>query len=119
MWPSFPPEQYCAAARELLQGELEVRQQIASQVRGDAPIDGLSIEYAIRELGQVVKIRNPDRYAGWANVIDEKLDGESKRLVYGWLQDFLLDRPQRSVWIRAYYRAQRKRERERKRRLPR
>ncbi len=107
------PEEYCEAAKELLENELHDRKYLASQLRGEEPIDGLSIEYALREIGKVLKMPNPDHYAGCATTIGHTLDEKSKQLVYGWLEDFLLNRPRRSIWNRAYGRAQRKKDRER------
>jgi hypothetical protein len=113
MWPGITPREYCDAAQELLENELYVRRLVASQLRGEEPIEGLTIEYALRELGRILKLPNPDYYAHWATTIDHTLDEESKRLVYGWLENFLSNRPQRSIWQRAYYRAQRRKNRER------
>jgi hypothetical protein len=108
------PQDYFGQAKSMLETELHNRKHLEAQLHGDEPIDGLAIEYALIELGRVVKIPHPDHYHAWATPIDHTLGTEEKQMVYGWLQDFLMNRPRPSIWIRAYHAAMRHRERARR-----
>lgn len=107
-------QDYFDQAKSMLEVELHNRSQLEAQVHGDGPIDGLAIEHALRDLGRVVKIPHPDHYVGWATTIDHALGRREKQMVYGWLQDFLMNRPRASIWVRAYHAAMRHRERARR-----
>ncbi|MHB8390674.1 MAG: hypothetical protein ACYDA1_00050 [Vulcanimicrobiaceae bacterium] len=109
------PVEYLDAAKALLETELQSRKHLERQLRGDEPIDGLSIEYALIALGKIVKTRNPDHYHGWATTIDHTLGQAERRLVFGWLQDFVRNRHRISVWIRAYRHATQRRDYARRR----
>jgi hypothetical protein len=107
---TFSAQEYYDQAKSMLEIELHNRKHLETQLHGDEPIDGLAIEHALRDLSQVVKSGEPDRYFGWASTIDHALDREGKQIVYGWLQDFLMNRHRVSIWIRAYHAAMRRKD---------
>jgi hypothetical protein len=107
-------QDYYDQAKSMLETELHNRKHLEAQVHGDEPIDGLAIEHALRDLARVVKIPHPDHYVAWATPIDHTLGRREKQMVYGWFQDFLMNRPRASIWIRAYHAAMRHKERARR-----
>ena len=102
--------EYYDTAKSMLEVELHNRKHLEQQVHGDAPIDGLSIEHALIKLGGVLHMRDPNHYYNWATSIDHALGKREKKMVYGWLMHFLLNRPHSSFWARAYYRASERRQ---------
>jgi hypothetical protein len=89
--------------KSMLETDLENRKHLESQIHGDERIEGIDIEHAIVALGKAVKIPNPMHYYNWASLLDHDLDRRAKQIIYGCLQDYLMNRPRRSIWSRAYH----------------
>ena len=107
-------QDYFDQAKSMLENELDNRRRLEAQVHGDEPIDSVLIEYALIELGRIVKIPHPDHYRGWAGIMDH-FGREERRLIYGFLQDFIMNRPRSSFWVRAYHAAFRRKDYNRRR----
>lgn len=79
----FTAQDYFDRAKSMLEVELHNRKRLEARLHGNEPLDGLAIEYALRELGRVVKIPHPDHYVGWATQIDHALGRREKQMVCG------------------------------------
>lgn len=109
--------EYVDACRELCQIELDNIKWTEERSRGEHSIQGLDIEYQLAELARIFKLRNRDHFHGMASMLDLSLDPEAKRVIFGSLGDLLALRPARgSVWVKAFMRVTRRKQRERERR---
>jgi hypothetical protein len=98
----YTAQRYFDQAKSMLEIDLHNRKHLESQVHGDERIEGLDIEHAMIAVGKLVKIPNPMHYFNWATSLDHALDRRAKQIIYGCLQDYLMNRPRLSIWSRAY-----------------
>ena len=98
----LPGTRYLEAIREHSEAQLRSRRQLESRRRGEEPIDGLELEYLLRELATRLKVRNPNsRFRSWATPLDDALDVDGKRIIYSAIASLLDEQPRASFFPRA------------------